>query len=62
MRVEVDQDTCIGCGLCPEICPEVFMMIDEKAIAYVDPVPVEVEASCENAADECPVVAISIEY
>ena len=29
MAVKIDQDTCIGCGLCPSICPSVFEM-DEK--------------------------------
>ena len=24
MKAVVDQDTCIGCGLCPSICEEVF--------------------------------------
>ena len=61
MRAQVDQETCIGCGLCPEICPEVFQMEGEKAIAYVDIVPAAVEAQCEQAADECPVAAITVE-
>ncbi|EGT5236377.1 ferredoxin, partial [Clostridioides difficile] len=26
MKANVNQDTCIGCGLCPSICPEVFDM------------------------------------
>ena len=60
MRAQVDQETCIGCGLCPEICPEVFEMGDEKAIVHADPVPVEVEAQCQKAADECPVSAITV--
>lgn len=35
MRAFVDQDMCIGCGLCEGTCPEVFRMNDEgKAEAY----------------------------
>ena len=34
MKAYVDKDTCIGCGLCPEICPEIFKMEDDgKAVA-----------------------------
>ena len=29
MKARVDKDTCIGCGLCPSICPEVFELTDE---------------------------------
>ena len=29
MKAIVDKDTCIGCGLCPSICPEVFDMDDD---------------------------------
>lgn len=61
MKAIVDQDTCIGCALCPQICPEVFKMEGDKAVAYTDPVPSAVEAKARQAADECPVNAIAIE-
>lgn len=61
MKAKVDPEICIGCGLCPSICPEVFRMEDDKAVAYVAIVPKEVEESCKRAADECPVTAIIIE-
>lgn len=55
-------DACIGCGLCPQICPEVFEMSDEGlAVVKVDPVPAEVEESCREAASSCPVEAIALE-
>ncbi|HDM92160.1 MAG TPA: ferredoxin, partial [Candidatus Korarchaeota archaeon] len=28
-RVKVDQDTCIGCGVCSSLCPEIFEMGDD---------------------------------
>ena len=42
MRVTVDEETCIGCGLCTEDCPEVFEMNDDKARVKVDEVPQDV--------------------
>lgn len=61
MKAIVDKETCIGCGLCPETCPEVFKMEGDKAVVHVDSVPEEVEDSCKKAADECPVNAITVE-
>lgn len=61
MRAVVDKDTCIGCALCPQICPEVFEMEEDKAIVIADPVPAGVEDSAKSAADQCPVTAITIE-
>jgi len=61
MKAKVDQDTCIGCALCVEICPDVFKMEDNKAVVYVAVVHKEVEDACKQAEDECPVTAITIE-
>ena len=61
MRAIVDEEACIGCGLCPETCPEVFEMNDDKARVKVDPVPEGSIATCKEAAENCPVEAIKIE-
>jgi ferredoxin len=61
MRVTVDEDTCIGCGLCVEECPEVFEMNDDKAHVKVDEVPEDVKESCKDASENCPVEAIQME-
>jgi len=61
MRVTVDEDTCIGCGLCAEECPEVFEMNDDKVRVKVDEVPEDVTESCKEAAENCPVEAIQME-
>lgn len=61
MKASVDQDECIGCGLCPSICPEVFSMNDDdKAEAIVDEIPTDSLESAEEARDSCPVSAIDI--
>ncbi|WP_290596215.1 MULTISPECIES: ferredoxin [unclassified Archaeoglobus] len=59
MRVKVDRYLCVGCGTCEEICPEVFKLGDDgvsKVIGSCDDVD-----CCEEAADNCPAGAISIE-
>lgn len=61
MKAHVDQDTCTGCGLCPDICPEVFEMEGDVATVKVDTVPAGAEESCREAADGCPVDAIRVE-
>ncbi|BBF42088.1 ferredoxin [Lachnospiraceae bacterium KM106-2] len=60
MKAHVDQDTCISCGLCVSTCPEVYSFDDtEKAVAIEGDVPSDQEASAQDAADGCPVDAIS---
>jgi ferredoxin len=61
MKASVDKDLCIGCGLCAEICPAVFQMDDDHAVAKVETVPPEAEDACRDAAQQCPVEAIKIE-
>ena len=61
MKVRVDEDLCVGCGLCINTCPEIFEMKDDKAIAKVSVVPGASEDNAKQAKDECPVEAIIIE-
>ncbi len=62
MKAQVDQDICTGCGLCPDVCPEVFEIGDDDlAKVKVATVPSEAEESCREAAEQCPVEAISVE-
>ncbi len=61
MKMKVNKE-CIGCGLCPEICPEVFLMQEDGfAKAVEDNVPKEFENSAKEAMDSCPVSAIETE-
>ena len=59
MKVSVT-DECISCGLCVDMCPEVFEM-QEIAQSNVNPVPEELENGVREAADACPVNAIIVE-
>ncbi len=59
VKLIVDQDLCISCGLCIETCPEVFDWNDDgKADVILDPVPEELEESAREAQDGCPTEAI----
>ena len=62
MKGFVDKDTCIGCGLCPDICPKVFHMDEDgKAVAIKGDVPDGEEDSAKEAEESCPANAISVE-
>lgn len=61
MKAFVDKDLCIGCELCTEICPDVFSMSDEGyAVAIEDDIDEYIETA-EDARDQCPTEAISID-
>lgn len=59
MKVKVDQETCTGCELCVQACPDVFEMASETAQAKVDTVPGDSEDCARQAIEECPVDAIA---
>ncbi len=62
MKIHVNPDICNGTGLCADSCPEVFELNDESvAMVKMNEVPAEFQQGCKEAADNCPMVAISIE-
>jgi ferredoxin len=76
MKVWIDQDLCTGDGLCEEICPSVFTLLDD-GLAYVKEdgavknapggaegvamVTAEFEDAVVEASEECPGECIFIE-
>lgn len=62
MRVKVDQELCISCGACIDVCPEVFdWNEDDKAHSIVEEVPGEMEDQANEALESCPTNAITEE-
>lgn len=62
MKASIDRSGCIGCGLCPSICPDVFQMADDGlAEVITEDVPSGAEDSAKEAAENCPVSVITVE-
>lgn len=61
MKVQISAELCVGCGLCADICPDAFVMEEDKAKVKPNPVPVSSYDCCKKAKEDCPVEAISIE-
>lgn len=54
--LKVDQNKCIGCGLCVGLCPESFQFNEDHKSEVKDP---KVTECSKQAEASCPVGAIS---
>lgn len=71
MKVIINREDCIGCGVCEAVCPEVFRLIDDGKSSITEKyrkesldqgeVGEELASCVENAKDSCPVEAINVE-
>jgi ferredoxin len=60
MKVYVDEDLCTGCGICEEMCPEVFEVGDDDISRIISEEECE-EHDVKDVAAECPSEAIIVE-
>jgi ferredoxin len=71
MKVTIDREGCIGCGVCEALCPEVFKLFEDgkscitekhrKGSLSEGEVGSDLVACVESATDSCPVCVIETE-
>lgn len=62
MKVRVDTNKCSGIGLCEVTAPDVFEVGDDGQARAINPEPPQDErAVVEQAVNDCPTGALSIE-
>ena len=55
------EETCVACGECVEICPEVFELPGEIAVVKTSAADTSMNAKIMEAAEACPAEAIHYE-
>ena len=60
MKVKLDQNLCVGCGLCEENLPEVFSTGSYTAELKNPELPETMRKALEAIVEDCPTEAISI--
>lgn len=60
MKIEIDQEGCIGNGNCESICSEIFRVEKGKAVLLAKEVPDDRRSEVLEAAEECPVQVITV--
>ena len=57
MGIKINLDECIGCGVCAQLCPEVFKLDEDEGKGMV--ISQEYSEAVKEAIDSCPVSAIT---
>ncbi len=61
MKVEIDREGCIACGLCVSICPDVFTIADDGLAEAIENPEKQYDSAVKEAAESCPVNVIKTE-
>ncbi|MDZ7611506.1 MAG: ferredoxin [Candidatus Moranbacteria bacterium] len=57
MNISIDEDKCIGCGVCQSLCPECFELKGNTAQVIKEECE---ECAVEDVAKSCPTEAIVV--
>ncbi len=61
MKARIIPEECIACGLCTDVCPSVFRLVDLETVEAVGEVPEGDEDAARESAEGCPVEAIVLD-
>jgi ferredoxin len=60
VRITVDHNLCVGSAMCSAVAPEIFRLNDDRQAEVIPGVEVSRDRA-DEAADNCPVGAITVE-
>lgn len=61
IKATIERDGCIACGVCIDVCPEVFFMDTDGLASVKGEVTQELREPAIEARDSCPVSVINID-
>ena len=61
MRATIDRSNCIGCGVCTDLCPDVFRMADDNLAEVYGEISESNVDAAKEAESSCPVSVITVE-
>ncbi len=60
MKIKIDKDLCVGCGMCSEICPYVFGLGDDGKAELISEAPDCDTCDVKEVGEKCAGGAIEI--